>query len=211
LPCVGMGRHVKPLLDAGVRHIVGVDLSPSSVEVARNLWQGDDRVRFEVADLTIWCTSETFDAAFLLGNSFGDIIDEGMAGRFTVGITASVRPGGRVVMDYIGEAYLDRMGHPTVWDAVFNGRQVADYRTTCYDWHTRIMTIEISVQVGDEIVWSGVYQKKIIPDADLECRFSQCGVSIQRHGTARDLSPYHAARTDLGMLAASAWWRGTKS
>src|SRR3989344_8008209 len=82
LPCFGTGRHIKPLLDAGVERIVGVDVSNASVAKARESLNGDARVELIVADLIRWNPKEQFNAVLLLGNSFGDLLDWSQLARF---------------------------------------------------------------------------------------------------------------------------------
>src|SRR3989344_4308206 len=68
LACFGTGRHIAALLAAGVKRIVGVDLSPKCVAKARRQWAGDQRVELHVGDLATWRTRERFDVCILLGN-----------------------------------------------------------------------------------------------------------------------------------------------
>jgi SAM-dependent methyltransferase len=106
VPC-GTGRHSCELAGRG-HQLTGVDLSSTCLEEARALaakkhvqvdWQHKD-----MADLP-W--TETFDAAFSMGNSFGYLDDDHDA-RFLKNVARALRPGSRFVLDYpaVAEALL---------------------------------------------------------------------------------------------------------
>lgn len=218
LPCCGTGRHIPPLRQHGVRRIVGVDLSPRCLAKAQELtWLDHGRALTLVqADLTSWRTAELFDAAMLLGNSFGDITDPTVQAQVTAGMMHPVRAGGVVIFDYIGESFLDRCreGRTSEWDAVLYGRLVKDRRTPRFDPTTHVMTIDVVVTAADDglELWRGAYEKLILSDDELVRHFAVAGVTLERVGRATELNhTYYGTRIEnLGMIAASTWWRGTK-
>lgn len=219
LPCFGTGRHIPPLLAAGVQEIVGVDLSPACVAKARRQFGHLPGVRLEVGDLLTWDSQGwQADAAILLGNSYADCIDRKLLALITSAMVRPLREGGVYMMDYIGEGYLDRCRACTTstWDAVLNGEPVKDARTPEYDPETRVMTIRV-VACSDEdptqVRWTGAYQKAILSNADVQAMFAQFGVSMTPVGQATQLNPayYGTHGGELGMIARSTWWRGIKS
>ena len=220
LPCFGTGRHIRALLEAGVEHIVGVDLSPACVAKARRQFVGDPRVQLHVGDLTdkaLTASLSKCDAAILLGNSFGDVIDPDLAAKVTAGMMTPLVSGGVLVFDYIGEGYLDRCrkGHTSTWGGVINGVAVHDARTPRYDMSARVMTIDVVATRTDngDIAWVGFYQKLIIDDSELIAHFGDLGVALELVGQAPQVVvDYYNDRdpADLGMIGRSTWWLATK-
>lgn len=216
LPCFGTGRHIEWLLKAGVKRIVGVDLSPKCVAKARSQFAGDPRVELHIGDLRTWRTSEWFEAVILLGNSFGDITDADMLLAVTQGMVDPLQPGGHIVMDYIGEGYLDRCDRDehVTWDATYNGEAVKDERTPSYDPSTRVMRINIRVTsaASGELRWTGRYDKRILGNEEVVEHFSACDIRMVPMGRATSLNTsYYASHSgELGMIARSTWWLGTK-
>lgn len=217
LPCCGTGRHIVPFRQRGAGRIVGVDLSPRCLAKARELaWLDGRTVHLALGDLAVWRTQEQFDAAVCLGNSFGDITDPATLAAVTAGMVHPVRSGGAVVFDYIGENFLDRCreGQTAEWDAVLCGRKAKDRRTPRFDRATRIMTIDVVVTARDDgaELWRGSYQKRVLSDAELVAHFASAGVHLERVGLASELNRDYYGRheANLGMIARSTWWRGTK-
>ncbi len=215
LPCFGTGRHIAALLAHGVQRIVGVDLSPECVTKALRAHGHDPRVRLEVGDLCTWQSHEEFDASILLGNSFGDITNPDLLDRVTAGMVRSLRPSGRFVMDYIGTGYLPRCeaGTTTTWNATLNGRNVRDARTPVFDPATNVMSIHVKATDAESgtVTWQGRYDKLVLTDDEVVAMFANNEVSLQRLGVATELNRYYANHAgELGMIARSTWWLGTK-
>lgn len=214
LPCCGTGRHISRLLERGVRRVVGVDLSPECLAKARQSFAKDRRVTLIEADLAAWRTQEEFDALILLGNSFGDQIDLRELRRVTASMLRPLTSGGAIVMDYIGEGYLSRLGRPITWEATFQNQRAQDRRTPRYDPERRIMTIDVEVtRVTDGAqLWKGAYQKRVLSIAEVRTHFAAFGVQpIEPCGQAAQLNQYYLDHSgELGMLARSTWWVGTK-
>lgn len=216
LPCVGTGRHIAHLLRAGVRRIVGVDLSRKCLEKAAATHWNDERVELLRADLIKWETPEMFDAAILLGNSYGDITDPRLNAAFSAALVRPLKVGGTFVMDYIGRGYLDRCREQrsSTWNAVLWGQAVKDKRTPRFDADSSIMTIDIEATdpTSGELVWKSYYQKLILTHVDVAEIFAAQDMSMRHMGAATDLNPHYASTdpNSLGMIARSTWWRGVK-
>ena len=196
LPCFGTGRHIPHLLKAGVQRIVGVDLSSVCVVKASELSAANsDCVTLICKNLLRWRTEERFDAVLLLGNSFGDLIDEQLMCRLIRAMTNPLKPGGGFVMDYIGGHYLQRCreGTSITWDATYHGQPVKDTRTPRYDLERRVMTIDVSVvhAISGETLWCGCYQKLILPPGTVYKMFGQARTQICSRGQAYKLNPYY--------------------
>lgn len=214
LPCFGTGRHIPRLLERGVDSIVGVDLSPKCVAKARRQFEQDSRVELVVGDLTRWRTAQRFGAGLLLGNSFGDVIDQWELGGVTEGVLDPLGGSGTFVMDYIGHGYLDRARArtPSTWSSTFRGIPVNDTRTPRFDEPSSVMSIDVVVknQANARVLWKGCYQKRVMDDHEVTNHFSFLGFKMARHGLATELNKdyYRACDGDLGMIAKSAWWTG---
>ena len=216
LPCFGTGRHIPAFLDAGVEHIIGVDLSDACVAKARRLFGGDSRVELHVGDLCEWRTDVSCDAAVLLGNSFADITDLALLEQVTTGMVAPLKQGGQFVMDFIATGYLEccEKRRYFTWDAILDGEPVWDVRHPVYDPETGIMTIFV-VAIGKRhkrVLWTGTYQKRVMDHAQISAHFAATGVFVSPMGTAANLlhDHYGSCRADMGMLQRSTWFYGAK-
>lgn len=114
--CCGQGVLVKPLLDAGVGRVTGIDASPRLIAAARSRHAGDPRVSFIVADACAAAPSwadGSHDAATCL-MAVHDVPDAGALFR---NVAASLKPGGRAVMVFMHPCFrIPRKSH-WGWDA----------------------------------------------------------------------------------------------
>jgi SAM-dependent methyltransferase len=122
VPC-GPGRHSCALATRGY-HMTGVDLSSTCLNMARELAAKKGlSVAWEHHDMSDLPWTQTFDAAFAMGNSFGYTDDDHDA-HFLRAVARALKPGGRFVLDYpaVAEALLpafqERTWYP-VGDTVF--------------------------------------------------------------------------------------------
>lgn len=218
LPAFGTARHVKYLLQMGVKHITGVDLSPACVALALEEWGDDSRVELIVGDLTKWENpGDPFDASILLGNSFADATDHQILAAVTAGMVRPLREGGIFLMDYIGEGYLSRCnGQSVEWQAEYNGVHIIDRRTPSFNPETRIMTIDVQGIPADqpdaEPIVKTQYQKLILDNDAVQVHFIQYGkVHLVNAGKATAVNQYYkGAEGELGMIARAEWWVGPK-
>jgi SAM-dependent methyltransferase len=93
--CCGMGRHARALSNRGYS-VVGIDRDADVIAKARELAGGPSYVVANIRDYQP--APETFDAAIVLGQSFGyfdPTTNRDVLGR----LAASVREGGRVILD----------------------------------------------------------------------------------------------------------------
>ena len=98
VPC-GEGRLALDLAARGFR-LHGVDLTPAYIDTARA--RARERglgAEFAVADMRDLPGDGSFDGAFCFGNSFAYLDDAGNF-EFLKAVAASLRPGGRLVLDY---------------------------------------------------------------------------------------------------------------
>jgi SAM-dependent methyltransferase len=94
VPC-GHGRHAVAMSGLGFR-VCGVDLSTEFLARGRAAGSGDvEWVRRDMRDLQF---EAQFDGAYCMGNSFG-YLDRAGDRAFLGGVSRSLRPGGRFVLD----------------------------------------------------------------------------------------------------------------
>lgn len=102
--CCGIGRMSIPLARRGVR-IIGVDLTQTYVETARQRAQAEKLTcQFEVGDAFSFVSPQKCDAAINWFTSFSYSPNDADNQKQLQNLFGSLRPGGRLVMDYINIA-----------------------------------------------------------------------------------------------------------
>jgi ubiquinone/menaquinone biosynthesis C-methylase UbiE len=114
--CCGQGVLVKPLLDAGVGRITGIDASPRLINAARSRHAAEPRVSLVVADACrtdpSWADG-SHDAATCI-MAVHDVPD--VTALFT-NVAKSLKPGGRAVLVFMHPCFrIPRKSH-WGWDA----------------------------------------------------------------------------------------------
>jgi SAM-dependent methyltransferase len=109
----GTGRHAVALEKLG-HEVVGVDHSPSMIEIARRRGaSARASVRFELGDLTrLQIPDAPFDAATCLFDSIGYVGSNEALGQAFRGIGELVRPGGLLVFEFWHAAAMLRAYDP---------------------------------------------------------------------------------------------------
>lgn len=130
----GQGRHARTLHALGY-NVVGLDLSPASIAVARELAAAGQE--FDVADMRDFKLSQSFDAIVNLFTSFGYFSDENDNARVLARVYNHLKPQGIFVLDYLN-AYplLNRPEEEqrTVVDGVeFRTRKYSDAKCVMKD------------------------------------------------------------------------------
>jgi SAM-dependent methyltransferase len=100
----GAGRHARQLAESGLR-VTGIDLSAASIAQARRA--GQPGLRFLRRDMREPFGNREFDCVFNLFTSFGYFDDERTHERVVANISRSLRPGGRLVLDYLNVGYAE--------------------------------------------------------------------------------------------------------
>lgn len=94
----GQGRHARTLHTLGY-DVVGLDLSPASIAVARDL--ASEGQEFDVADMRDFQLSQSFDAIVNLFTSFGYFSDENDNASVLARVYHHLKPEGIFVLDYL--------------------------------------------------------------------------------------------------------------
>src|SRR5262245_4791246 len=100
----GSGRHARHLNAKGL-DVTGLDLAASSIQTARR--SENEHLRFRRHDMRVPFGRAAFDCVFNFFTSFGYFEgDEHL--KIVTNIADSLRPGGRLVLDYLNAGYAAR-------------------------------------------------------------------------------------------------------
>jgi SAM-dependent methyltransferase len=113
----GPGRYAQQLADDGFA-VTGVDVNRASIEYARHHVRG--RLRYIEADYTRDLPRGPFDLAILIYLDFGTHLPE-VQRALLRDICRRLRPGGRLVLDYLDAAAADLHRQRRDWEASATG------------------------------------------------------------------------------------------
>ncbi len=116
----GPGRHALPLARAGFS-VTAVDTSPSLLARLAEA-AGELSIEIVEADMRQFRRDQAFDLVLVMWTSFGYFDDEADHGRVLDAIRASLKPGGRLVLDLVGLEYLCRNLQPVHLTEYDDGR-----------------------------------------------------------------------------------------
>ena len=113
--CCGVGRHSLALARHGFE-VVGVDRTPRFIEKARQeAARHDLDVQFHVGDMREYCRPEDFDIVLNLFGSFGYFEDPEADRKVVEHMVASLRPGGKLLIETMGKEILARSFQERDW------------------------------------------------------------------------------------------------
>lgn len=133
LPC-GPGRHALELARRGFR-VTGVDRTAAFVTHAQQQAACAGLVaEWRVEDMRTFRRPGAFDVVLNLFTSFGYFADAADDRRVLENLFASLRPGGRLVLDLLAREILARIFIPRTWERLPDGRLFLEERTMRDDW-----------------------------------------------------------------------------
>lgn len=133
LPC-GIGRHSVELARRGMC-VTAVDRTRVYLEQAREAArEAGLSIEFTQADMRTFIREQSFDAVFNLWTSFGYFDDPGDDLRTLRNFHASLRPGGRLVMELLGKEALAKQFMPRMWRELPDGTLLLQEHTLEQDW-----------------------------------------------------------------------------
>lgn len=133
MPC-GVGRHALAFARLGCT-VTAVDRTAAYLSEARA--RADElglKIEFVQADMREFQRPEAFDLAVNLFTSFGYFEDPSEDVRVLANFSASLRPGGALVIDLAGKEVLARDFQPRDWRELEDGTLILEERTISQDW-----------------------------------------------------------------------------
>jgi len=133
LPC-GPGRHSIELARRGFA-MTGVDRTEQYLDEARcRADAAGVSVEWRQADMREFREPEAFDAAINMYTSFGYFVDQAEDLRVLENFCASLKPGGRLLMELMGKEVLARTFQQRVWKELPDGTHLLSETKICNDW-----------------------------------------------------------------------------
>ena len=111
----GSGRHSKYLASKGLR-VTGIDLSANSINRARQSERPD--LQFYEHDMRVPFGRNEFDYVFNFFTSFGYFEDQNEHLMVVRNIADALKPGGRLVLDYLNVGYAEAFTNSTEVHAI---------------------------------------------------------------------------------------------
>jgi SAM-dependent methyltransferase len=113
--CCGIGRHTLELARRGYR-VTGVDRTTRYLDAAgRHAQEENLTIEFVHDDMRRFRRVEEFDGVINIQTSFGYFDDPSDERRVMDNIYASLKPGGRLIMEMLGKEILARTYRPRDW------------------------------------------------------------------------------------------------
>lgn len=177
--CCGSGRHSLELARQGFA-VVGVDRTASFIETARRAAELDQlEVEFVVGDMRGYCQPDRFDVALNLFGSFGYFEDPDDDRRVVRNMVASLRSGGRFLVETAGKEIAARHFRERDWSEEGDTLVLAE-RTPQQHW-SRMQTRWIVIR-GHERVEHTVCVRSYSA-VELSSLLAECGfANVQVYG-----------------------------
>lgn len=132
--CCGPGRHSVELARRGYL-VTGVDLSSFLLERARQRAAADNlEIEWVESDMRRFVRPQSFDLAINLYTSFGYFEDPEDDLKVLANVRASLRDGGRLVMQMAGKELLAGIFQPSSVDEIPGAGLLVQRRTVTDDW-----------------------------------------------------------------------------
>ena len=145
--CCGPGRHSLELARRGFA-VTGVDRTTAYLQRAERTARAEELpIRFVEADMRSFRRPDAFDAAISMFTSFGYFEDSADDGKVLANLHASLRPGGRLLMEMMGKEVLARRFNPRHWVEA-DGALLLVERSVDRDW-TWLRNHEIYIVGGE--------------------------------------------------------------
>ena len=162
IPC-GAGRHSITLARLGFSRITGVDQSTVLLAAARHRSYGLTAPPiFLQGDMRTFKTSDRYDAALILGNSFGYFSDRNNK-RVIKNVSRALRPGGQLVLDLSNTVGMLRRLSTEHKDVISGGYILTE--ETAFDRRlSRLHLRWTVVRNGKKHTYSGLFRLYTFPE-----------------------------------------------
>jgi D-alanine-D-alanine ligase len=198
--CCGQGRHSLELAQRGFANLAGVDQSAFLLQQARfrakaaglavEFHEGDARA-IPVAD-------ESFDAALVLGNSFGYFAHVSDDGAMLRDIRRALRAGGKLLLDVSDGNHVRRHFEPRSWEWIGDDMFTCRERTLSAAGD-QLITREMTTHVERGVIADRFYAERLYDESKMKALLTRSGF-IVLEGPAQFAST-STRNQDLGMMA----------
>ena len=190
----GSGRHSRHLASKGLL-VTGMDLAAGSIREAKKLEQA--HLRFLRHDMRVPFGREAFDYVFSFFTSFGYFEEPGEHLEVVRNMATSLRPGGRLVLDYLNVRHAEAALIPAE-------RKEIDgviYRLTRWtDSRHFFKRIVVDDGAGEPLEY--VERVARFTTLDFASMFAACGLTPESVHGDYHLGPYHAGTSPRMILVA---------
>jgi D-alanine-D-alanine ligase len=198
--CCGQGRHSLELAKRGFGNVAGIDRSAFLLQQARLRAQAAGlAVRFHQADArALPVDDERFDAALVLGNSFGYFERASDDELMLREIHRTLRASGKVLLDVSDGAHVRQHFEPRSWE------WIAEDMFTCRERALsaagdQLITREMTTHVERGVVADRFYAERLYDPSEMDALLTRSGFAVLQ-GPARFAST-STRNQDLGMMA----------
>jgi SAM-dependent methyltransferase len=200
----GTGRALLPLARDGY-HVVGVDVSPAMLEVARQRIAGEgleDRVTLLEQDMRALALDRRFALAFAALNSFCHLLNTNDQLAALAGVHQHLKPGGLLLLDLfnpdVGQLLdsRDQITLEKTWAEPGTGRRVIKMRSQSVDPAEQLIHVTLLLDEMDE---QGQVRRTVFPYAirylfryELELLLRLAGFEVEAIYGSYDLDEFRA-------------------
>lgn len=196
--CCGPGRHSIALARRGFQ-VAGVDRTTNYLERARTeATNAGLQIEFVQQDMRGFRRPESFDAAINMLSSFGYFEDPGDDRRVVDNLYASLKPGGRLLMEMMGKEILARIYQERDWRELKPGTLLLEERKVLGGWESmesRWIFLEGSERQEFTV------RLRLYSGAELSALFRQAGFSSVALYGGLDGRPYDQGAKRLVVTA----------
>jgi SAM-dependent methyltransferase len=189
--CCGMGRHSLELSRYGFE-VVGIDRTTRFIEKARQEADRSDlNAEFIVGDMREYCVPTSFDIVVNLFGSFGYFEDPEDDRKVVENMYASLRPGGKFLIETMGKEILARNFQERDWTEEGDLLLLSEKKVS-QDW-SRIKTRWIAIN-GKQRIEHRVSVRSYSA-VELSSLLSACGFpAVHVYGDLEGIAYDHAAK-----------------
>jgi D-alanine-D-alanine ligase len=198
--CCGQGRHTLELAKRGFANLAGIDRSAFLLRQARFRAQAAGlAVRFHEADArALPVDDESFDAALVLGNSFGYFDRPSDDELMLREIHRALRASGKLLLDVSDGAHVKQHFEPRSWEWI--GEDMFTCRERALSAAgDQLITREMTTHVERGVVADRFYAERLYERLEMDALLTRSGFAVLE-GPAQFAST-STRNQDLGMMA----------
>lgn len=197
--CCGQGRHSLELYRRGFKNIEGLDRSHYLIQKAKTQSKAEMlEVKFKEGDARkISFPPDMFDAAMILGNSFGyfETIKDDL--RVLKEVFRVLKPWGKLLVDVSDGKYIKENFQQRSWEWMDKKHFVCRERSLSFD-KERLITREVITHVDKGVIADQFYAERLYTEERLKELLESVGfVDVAFHGSHTSESKRNQ---DLGMM-----------